>query len=78
MQADAANAMGITAQRLHELGLVDQIIPEPLGGAHRDLDTMAATLKEALIQQLYTLQQMELDSLLERRYQRLMAYGINA
>ena len=76
--ADAANAMGITAQRLHELGLVDEIIPEPLGGAHRDMDTMAASLKTSLVKQLYELQQMEMTGLLDRRYKRLMSYGITS
>ena len=76
--SDAANAMGITAQRLQELGLVDNIVQEPLGGAHRDMDLMAASLKTALVQQLHDLQQMDLDALVERRYQRLMAYGISS
>ncbi len=76
--ADAANAMGITAQRLQELGLVDNIVQEPLGGAHRDMDMMAASLKTSLVTQLHDLQQMDLDALVERRYQRLMAYGISS
>ncbi|HCH23756.1 MAG TPA: acetyl-CoA carboxylase carboxyl transferase subunit alpha [Oceanospirillaceae bacterium] len=76
--ADAANAMGITAQRLQELGLVDNIVQEPLGGAHRDMDMMAASLKTALVTQLHDLQQMDTDALVERRYQRLMAYGISS
>jgi len=76
--ADAANAMGITAQRLQELGLVDNIVQEPLGGAHRDMDMMAASLKASLVTQLHDLQQMDTDALVERRYQRLMAYGISS
>jgi acetyl-CoA carboxylase carboxyl transferase subunit alpha len=76
--ADAANAMGITAQRLQELGLVDHIVQEPLGGAHRDMDMMAASLKTSLVTQLHDLQQMDTDALVERRYQRLMAYGISS
>ena len=76
--ADAANAMGITAQRLQELGLVDNIVQEPLGGAHRDMDMMAASLKTSLVTQLHDLQQMDMDALVERRYQRLMAYGISS
>jgi len=76
--ADAANAMGITAQRLQELGLVDHIVQEPLGGAHRDMDMMAASLKTSLVTQLHDLQQMDTDALIERRYQRLMAYGISS
>ena len=76
--ADAANAMGITSQRLQELGLVDHIVQEPLGGAHRDIDMIAASLKKSLVQQLHDLQQMDMDALLERRYQRLMAFGISS
>jgi acetyl-CoA carboxylase carboxyl transferase subunit alpha len=73
--ADAANAMGITATRLKELGLVDQIVDEPLGGAHRDVDVTAANLKAALVENLAALTDMELDELLQKRYQRLMSFG---
>lgn len=73
--ADAALAMGITAPRLHELGLVDAVIEEPLGGAHRDPDAMAATLKTALIERLETLTAQPLDTLLTARYRRLMGFG---
>jgi acetyl-CoA carboxylase carboxyl transferase subunit alpha len=73
--ADAAKAMGITSDRLHELGLVDQVIPEPLGGAHRDPALMAASLQQKLIETLDRLEQMSIDELLERRYARLMDYG---
>jgi acetyl-CoA carboxylase carboxyl transferase subunit alpha len=72
----AAEAMGVTAQQIHKLGLVDQVLPEPLGGAHRDYDVMAATLKKALSDQLIILQTMPMPQLLEQRYQRLMAYGL--
>ena len=72
---DAAEAMGITAERLHELGLVDHVVAEPLGGAHRDMDAMAANLKRSLIQGLDELTQMDQEKLLQRRYQRLMSYG---
>ena len=71
----AAEAMGITSDRLKELGLIDGIIAEPLGGAHRDPDTIARNLKHALIEALEHLDQMPVDKLLENRYQRLMAYG---
>ncbi len=74
--ADAAQAMGITAPRLHELGLVDQVIEEPLGGAHRDFDPLAIKLQEALIRSLGRLQGLTVDELVENRYQRYMSYGI--
>lgn len=73
--SDAAKAMGITSQRLNELGLVDQVVPEPLGGAHRDPRLMAASLKRQILSVLERLQSMETDELLERRYERLLAYG---
>ncbi|WP_299183152.1 acetyl-CoA carboxylase carboxyl transferase subunit alpha [uncultured Neptuniibacter sp.] len=73
--ADAAKAMGITSERLHELGLVDQIVSEPLGGAHRDPALTAANLKRQLSETLGKLNELSLDDLLERRYKRLMSYG---
>lgn len=73
--ADAAKAMGITSERLHELGLVDQIINEPLGGAHRDPALTAANLKRHLLGVLDNLNELSTEDLLERRYKRLMAYG---
>ena len=71
----AADAMGITAQRLKELKLIDTIVEEPLGGAHRDVPLMAQRLKERLKQDLNALRPLETDQLLEQRYQRLMGYG---
>ena len=71
----AAEAMGVTPDVLKELGIVDTIIPEPLGGAHRDIDGMAATLKEQLVGQVDELLTRPIDELLESRYQRLMSYG---
>ncbi|MBV1921538.1 MAG: acetyl-CoA carboxylase carboxyltransferase subunit alpha [Pseudomonadales bacterium] len=71
----AAEAMGINASRLYELGLVDQIISEPLGGAHRDLDNVADNLKAGLVENLDRLTSKPIDTLLDDRYQRLMAYG---
>lgn len=71
----AAEAMGVTSKTLLELGIVDTIIPEPLGGAHRNIDEVAATLREQLVIQLDVLNAMPLDRLVERRYQRLMAVG---
>ncbi|MDI3322951.1 acetyl-CoA carboxylase carboxyl transferase subunit alpha [Pontibacterium granulatum] len=76
--SDAAKAMGITADRLFELGLVDQVVSEPLGGAHRDQALMAANLKKHLLETLVKLEGFSEDELLERRYERLMAYGINS
>jgi acetyl-CoA carboxylase carboxyl transferase subunit alpha len=71
----AAEAMGVTSSVLEELGIADETIPEPLGGAHRDLDTMAETLKGRLIEQLDRLQGEPLDQLIENRFNRLMSYG---
>ena len=67
--------MGITADRLRELELVDDIVPEPLGGAHRDIDAMASRLKQALVGTLELLEKTPLDELLRARYARLMQYG---
>lgn len=74
--ADAAAAMGITAERLKELGLVDTLIPEPLGGAQRSPQETAARIKQQLITQLDQLSAHSSDELLEARYQRLMSFGI--
>ncbi|TQV86290.1 acetyl-CoA carboxylase carboxyltransferase subunit alpha [Exilibacterium tricleocarpae] len=71
----AAEAMGVTSSTLEELGIVDETIEEPLGGAHRDIDAMAQRLKARLIEQLEQLSGIEIDELLEKRYQRLMSYG---
>ena len=76
--AAAAEAMGVTSERLVKLGIVDQTIAEPLGGAHRDVAATAANIKAALIEQLDKLQAMDLDELVARRYQRLMSYGISS
>ncbi|NOR51914.1 MAG: acetyl-CoA carboxylase carboxyl transferase subunit alpha, partial [Gammaproteobacteria bacterium] len=73
--SDAAEALGITSGRLEELGLIDQIIPEPLGGAHRDIDAIAHNVKSAIIENLNHLDTLPLDQLLEERYQRLMSFG---
>lgn len=72
---EAAQAMGVTSKILQDLGIVDETIPEPLGGAHRDVDAMASNLRERLTAQVDKLSKEPLDSLLERRYQRLMSYG---
>ncbi|MEJ2061021.1 MAG: acetyl-CoA carboxylase carboxyl transferase subunit alpha [Gammaproteobacteria bacterium] len=73
--ADAAEAMGITSNRLKELGLIDEIISEPLGGAHRDVEAMADNLRNALSNALRNLRKQGIDKLLDVRYQRLMSYG---
>jgi len=73
--SQAAEAMGITAKRLFELDLVDQVIEEPLGGAHRNFDQMAASLKNSLIENLDVLESVSIDKLLDQRYQKLMNFG---
>jgi acetyl-CoA carboxylase carboxyl transferase subunit alpha len=73
--SEAAEALGITSGRLYELGLVDSVIPEPLGGAHRDVDVMAATIKQSLSKSLDALANKSPDDLVEARYKRLMSYG---
>ncbi|EKO3449959.1 acetyl-CoA carboxylase carboxyl transferase subunit alpha [Vibrio fluvialis] len=71
----AAEAMGLVAPSLKELELIDEVIEEPLGGAHRDHVKMAENMKATLLRQLADLEQLDHESLLERRYQRLMNYG---
>ncbi|OJY89130.1 MAG: acetyl-CoA carboxylase carboxyltransferase subunit alpha [Lysobacterales bacterium 63-13] len=72
---DAAAELGITASRLLELGLIDKVVREPLGGAHRNPQSMAVRLKAVLLNQLETLDRIEMPSLLEQRYQRLRGHG---
>ena len=74
----AAEAMGLTSTTLEELGIVDETIKEPLGGAHRDMEVTATTLQDRLVEQLDNLKSQSLDELLEKRYQRLMSYGNDA
>jgi len=73
--ADAAEAMGITSSRLKELQLVDTVIEEPLGGAHRDVDEMAQRVKQQLVEQVDQLERLPGDQLIAARYQRLMSFG---
>lgn len=73
--SEAAEAMGITAERLKALGLIDAVLQEPLGGAHRDPDAMAATIQSALLDHLGRLEQLSMDELLEVRYKRFMSFG---
>ncbi|MGO2305466.1 MAG: acetyl-CoA carboxylase carboxyl transferase subunit alpha [Providencia sp.] len=71
----AAEVMGLTATRLKELGVIDTIIPEPLGGAHRDYQQAAKNLKQQLLADLMALNQLDIDTLLAERYQKIMAFG---
>lgn len=73
--AEAAEAMGITSHRLAELGMIDRVIEEPLGGAHRDVATTARLIKQALIEELAAVSALDVDAMLAARYQRLMGYG---
>jgi len=72
----AADAMGLTAERLQSFNLVDVVLPEPLGGAHRNPETMAATLKAAVLHQLDALSQLSVPKLLARRTERLASFGV--
>ena len=75
--SDAAEAMQLTAEKILNLKLIDGIIPEPLGGAHRNYDAIADTLKKKLIEQLAELQSYPLSVLLNERYKRIMSYGLS-
>jgi acetyl-CoA carboxylase carboxyl transferase subunit alpha len=72
---DAADALGLTAPRLLELGLVDKVVREPLGGAHRNPRSMAVRLKAVILNQLDELEALDMQTLLEQRYQRFRRYG---
>jgi acetyl-CoA carboxylase carboxyl transferase subunit alpha len=72
---EAAETLAITADRLKVLGLIDEIVTEPLGGAHREHAEMMEKLRHALRVQLKSLQAKKIDKLLETRYARLMSYG---
>jgi len=71
----AAEALNLTAKRLKDLGLIDEVIKEPLGGAHRNVDAMAAKIKERLVTNLAILEPQNVDALLDARYQRWLSYG---
>ncbi|HET7525952.1 MAG TPA: acetyl-CoA carboxylase carboxyltransferase subunit alpha [Burkholderiaceae bacterium] len=73
--SDAAEALGITAHRLKALGVIDKIVNEPVGGAHRDPKHMSAQLKRGLADALRQVADLDTKALLKRRYERLMAYG---
>jgi acetyl-CoA carboxylase carboxyl transferase subunit alpha len=74
--ADAADALAITAPRLLSLNLVDKVLREPLGGAHRNPVAMAKRLKAVLLKQLEQLEQMPTPDLVDRRYRRLRGFGV--
>ena len=71
----AAEAMAITSDKLHDLGLVDAVVPEPLGGAHRDVETMAESLKRTLLESFSQLEPLSIDQLLAARYERIRGFG---
>ncbi len=72
---EAAQAMGVTSDVLQDIGIVDTIIEEPLGGAHRNLELMAERIQQHLVEQVERLQAIDLNDMLDQRYQRLMSYG---
>ncbi|GAB6141031.1 acetyl-CoA carboxylase carboxyl transferase subunit alpha [Methylosoma difficile] len=71
----AAEAMGITSDRIREQGLLDEVVREPLGGAHRNFAAISANLKETLLRHLAELMELQQDEMMEKRYQRLMSFG---
>ena len=73
--SDAAEALGLTSERLKELELIDRIIEEPRGAAHRDPAQTAANIKQAILEELDVLQGMDINTLLQQRYDRLMSFG---
>ena len=72
---DAAEQLGLTAKRLKSLGLVDKVVREPIGGAHRNPRQTATRLKAVLMNAIDELEQLPVDTLLQRRYERLRSYG---
>ena len=73
--SEAAAAMAITSDRLYELGLIDEIIPEPLGGAHSDIDKVSDSLRQSVVANLDRLNYVSLDDLMQQRFDHLMRYG---
>ena len=73
--SEAAGAMGITADKTLGYGLIDRVVDEPLGGAHRNVVEMAATLKSVLTDELHQLKSLSTKELLDRRYNKFMAMG---
>jgi acetyl-CoA carboxylase carboxyl transferase subunit alpha len=74
----AAEAMGITSDRIREQGFLDEVVREPTGGGHRNIQAIALSLREALIRHMEELKTQSLDNLLETRYQRIMKFGVFA
>jgi acetyl-CoA carboxylase carboxyl transferase subunit alpha len=74
--ADAAEALGITSARIKELALIDRVISEPLGGAHRDPESTACSVGEALVAALTELEGVSTEDLIAQRYQRLTSFGV--
>ncbi len=72
----AAEAMGITADRIREQGFLDEVVREPLGGAHRDFKTMADNLKDALTRHLDSINEQDMQTMLDTRYRRIMSFGV--
>jgi len=72
----AAEAMGITSDRIREQGFLDEVVREPLGGGHRNFKVIAMNLKEALVRHMNELRRQPVDTLMERRYQRIMDFGV--
>ncbi|MCK5727604.1 MAG: acetyl-CoA carboxylase carboxyl transferase subunit alpha [Methylococcales bacterium] len=72
----AAEAMGITSDRVREQGFLDEVVREPLGGGHRDFQKIALNLRESIIRHLDVLKEQEIDTLLDNRYQRMMQFGV--
>jgi acetyl-CoA carboxylase carboxyl transferase subunit alpha len=72
----AAEAMGITSDRIREQGFLDEVVREPLGGAHRDFQRTAMNLRETLLRHLEELKRDSMERLMEKRYQRIMAFGV--
>ena len=72
---EAAKAMKLTAKDLLDLKVIDEIIPEPLGGAHRNFDQASANISKVILKSLDELTQLPINTLIEKRYERLMSYG---
>jgi acetyl-CoA carboxylase carboxyl transferase subunit alpha len=73
--SDAAATLGVTSERLKELKLIDEIVPEPLGGAHRDVEEMASRVRKSIETKLKELESVSADKLIERRQKRILDYG---
>jgi len=73
--ADAAATLGVTSDRLKELNLIDEVVPEPLGGAHRNVEEMAARVRKSIEAKIKELEAVSHDNLIKRRQQRILSYG---